>query len=277
LDIAIINTFDRRLLPEPGFSQQFHPHYTVEILAATGQNALQPVPFIVTWKWQIGGHGPPGVRPQLAWLEARNFWTVQVPVTYLWANADTELLSAPGDIRFRVRYYGVKYDDEERLLIDRNLFVESNVVSVSVPVPDGRDAEALEAVERLPNPRILVTPQYLQFLEGQREQLKEIANTYSDTAYGTYAKFAVANSLIWKHWGTLNAPGSPELQQGIDLAKEALRDPRFVFDDQARELLWQAELHQEKISPIPFHLQREFPTIQRRPSPYDPERPESHD
>jgi hypothetical protein len=268
LDVAILGQSAREVLPEPALSQLInHPYHTVEILAASGDAALTPIHYVVQWRKDAAPESPP-LRPKLAPLRAFEFWTIQVPVSYLWLGGDRVLLSAPGMVRFQARYYGVKYDKHGKLVPDHDVFVESNVVTARVPVAQGADAEALEAVENLPRPQILSTPQELRRGGREMEALERLANAHPNTAYATYANYAIANSLIWNGWGQLQSPESRSLQRGIELVKAALRDPRFVLVEEARELLWQAEVHQSKVSPVAFGHVREFPTIERRPLPY---------
>jgi hypothetical protein len=99
------------------------------------------------------------------------------------------------------------------------------------------------------------------------DALEQLAKDHPDSIYAAYAKFAIANSLIWKNTLEFHDPDSEKLQRGLELLQQVLRDPRFVLDEQARELLWQARIHQEKIAPVPYFLRREFPWSRVEPAP----------
>jgi hypothetical protein len=269
LNIAIVHTGGGNFYPEPTVSQQNVPHYTLEILASVGDGALKPIPGVVNWRqYESDEDAPQPRRPKMSLIGWKSFWTIRVPVFCNCVGDDAKSPAASGELRLQARYYGVKSDEEGKIVTDRDVFVESKVVAVRIAVPEGIEARALEAVEKLPSPDVLCNPQLLRHGGSGLQSIEKIATSYAGTAYAAYAKFALANSLLWANATQLKPPESSDVQRGIELIEEALSDPRFVLDEEAHELLWQAEINQEKITPPAFHLLREFPAIQRQAGAY---------
>jgi hypothetical protein len=221
------------------------------------ENRLKTVGAVVligdTWD-----HAP-SRRPRLEVLGGPGmYWNIQIPLTYDWGPAERKLLIEPGELHCQVRYYGVKPDENGLLVIDRNRYLESNLVSLEIPPVQEDDAEALNAVNQLRFPEVLCKPVPMRSSGPDFDALQRIIENHGGSVYATYARYAAAHALIWQDSEHLEQPGSANLKRGIDYLRDVLRDPRFVLDEHARELLWQAEIQQTGRNRWPVAREREF-------------------
>lgn len=259
LDVAIANRSNCGAFLEPTVSRPGQPHHTVDIFFASGSQPMSRVMHVLP-AFQ-GCDEKPEVYPRLARLDMSRFWVLRVPMTYDFEPAKPISHSPPGEVRFQAQFYGFRSPSATGNEIDYRKRLESNMVFATIPALQGDDLHAHAAVQGLPHPQVLCNP---HLMRGRAHRvnvapLERIVETFPRSLYGLYARFALANALVWKNDKELNAPESADLERGISLAKQAWNDPRFAFQELARELYWQGEIHRAKIGSKPFLHQRHFP------------------
>lgn len=238
LQIEIANPTEKDIvIPELTFSEYYKQNVVDILYGHDHPDSLQSISYVKPYFGPMK-EGVFTTDIKLVLIEPGKTLTLQIPISYDWFYFDPVLIAREGNLFLQTVNYAVKANKEQKLEIDHNNSISSNIIKIEIPKARGIDSLALEELLKMDCPWLICAPVSADYHVDKNDfdNYLNFIQLYPNTIYTIYIKALLAH--IYANGGSYDIIKvvEPDLQKARNYIKDLLKDDRFILTEDVNEL-----------------------------------------